>query len=38
MSPQVDTQELSMILPSLGNTINDIWDIVYGIGVDENSN
>lgn len=28
--PQVDTQELSIILPSLGNTISDIWDLVYG--------
>lgn len=34
-SPQVDTQELSMILPSLGNAMNDIWDTVYGVGVDE---
>lgn len=25
-----DIQELSIILPSLGNTINDIWDLVYG--------
>lgn len=25
-----DIQELSIILPELGNTISDIWDIVYG--------
>ena len=36
----VDTQELQMILPSLGNTISDIWDLVYGTGIgnDENEN
>ena len=36
----VDTQELQMILPSLGNTISDIWDLIYGrgIGNDENEN
>jgi hypothetical protein len=27
-----DIQEISIILPSLGNTINDIWNIVYGEG------
>lgn len=25
-----DTQELKIILPSLGNTISQIWDVVYG--------
>ena len=28
--PQIDTQELVMMLPSLGNTISEIWDLVYG--------
>lgn len=27
---QIDTQELSIILPSLGNTISDVWDLIYG--------
>lgn len=27
-----DTQELSIHLPSIGNTISDVWDIVYGEG------
>lgn len=27
---QVDTQELSIMLPSLGNSIAKIWDLVYG--------
>lgn len=26
----IDIQELRIILPSLGNTISDIWDIVFG--------
>lgn len=26
----IDTQELKIILPDLGNTISEIWDIVYG--------
>ena len=30
LKPQVDTQELSVMLPSLGNSIAHIWDIVYG--------
>lgn len=30
LKPQVDTQELSIMLPSLGNSIAEIWDIVYG--------
>lgn len=29
-TPQVDTQELSIMLPSLGDTISSIWDIVFG--------
>ena len=29
-SPDVDSQEISVMLPSLGDTISDIWDIVYG--------
>ena len=28
--PQVDTQELSILLPSIGNSIAQMWDIVYG--------
>lgn len=28
--PDVDTYELSMMLPSLGDTISDIWDLIYG--------
>lgn len=28
----VDTQELSMILPGIGNAISEMWDIVYGEG------
>lgn len=32
LTPQVDTQELSILLPSIGNTIASIWDIVYGGG------
>ena len=27
---QVDTQEISIMLPSIGNTISKVWDIVYG--------
>lgn len=27
---QVDIQELRIILPSLGNTISDIWDLAFG--------
>lgn len=30
MSVQPDIMEFSFILPSLGNAISDIWDIVYG--------
>ena len=28
----VDTQEISMVLPSIGNAISEMWDIVYGNG------
>lgn len=28
--PNVDTYEFSMMLPSLGDTISDIWDMIYG--------
>lgn len=35
MRPQVDTQELSIILPSIGNTIAKVWDVLYG-GLEEN--
>ena len=30
-----DTQEISMMLPSIGNAISDMWDVVYGTGVEE---
>ena len=33
-----DTYELSIILPSIGNTISSIWDIVYGLGEKESQN
>ena len=29
---QKDIQEFQIILPSLGNTVSDIWDIIYGHG------
>ena len=29
-TPQKDTQELSIMLPSLGNAVAAMWDIVYG--------
>lgn len=32
-----DVQELSIHLPSIGNTISDVWDIVYGKGEEENN-
>lgn len=34
---QVDTQEFKILLPSLGNTISDIWDIIYGYGTKVNA-
>lgn len=30
VTPQEDIQELSIMLPSLGNTIAEMWDLVYG--------
>ena len=30
LTPQVDTQELIIMLPSIGDAISDMWDIVYG--------
>lgn len=30
MEPLPDTQELSILLPSIGNTVASLWDIVYG--------
>ena len=35
LKPAVDTQELMVMLPSIGNTISEVWDLVYG-GVDTN--
>lgn len=29
-SPQVDTQEFMIMLPSIGNAIASVWDMVYG--------
>ena len=29
-TPEVDTQELSIMLPSIGDAISDVWDLVYG--------
>lgn len=28
--PQVDTQEFVLMLPSIGNTISSIWDLIFG--------
>lgn len=33
-SKQVDIQELKVILPSIGNTISQVWDLVYGYNTD----
>ena len=33
--PAVDTYELSIMLPSIGQTISDVWDIVYGGNVNK---
>lgn len=30
VSEQIDTQEISILLPALGNAISDVWDMVYG--------
>lgn len=35
VKPQADTQELSIILPSLGDSMAKIWNLIYG---DENAN
>lgn len=32
-----DVQEISMVLPSIGNAISDMWDIVYGDGNKEDN-
>ena len=29
-SPQIDTQELSIMLPSIGNSVAQMWDLIYG--------
>lgn len=29
-TPQIDTQELSILLPSIGDSVAKMWDIVYG--------
>ena len=29
-SAQVDTQEISIMLPAIGNTISAVWDLIYG--------
>lgn len=34
-SAQEDIQELSIMLPSIGNSIADMWDLIYGIGNDD---
>ena len=30
LKPQPDTQELSIMLPSIGDTVAKVWDLVYG--------
>ena len=30
LKPQTDTQELSIMLPSIGDTMANVWDLVYG--------
>ena len=37
MKPSIDTQELTVMLPSIGNTISKVWDLVYG-GLNTNDN
>lgn len=37
MKPAPDTQEMMVMLPSIGNAISKVWDIMYG-GVDTNDN
>ena len=34
-STHVDTKELSIQLPGIGNAISDFWDIVYGVKADK---
>jgi hypothetical protein len=29
-APDIDTQEISIMLPSIGNSIAGMWDIIYG--------
>ena len=29
---KIDTYELSMMLPSIGQAVSNLWDIVYGKG------
>lgn len=36
--PQIDTQELSILLPSIGNSVAKMWDIIYGDEKINNSN
>lgn len=36
--PREDIQELSIMLPSIGNSISKMWDIVYGVGDVTNEN
>lgn len=37
-SVQADTQEWQMIIPSLGNAVSKMWDLVYGVGADSEGN
>lgn len=37
MQPSIDTQELTVMLPSIGNTISKVWDLIYG-GLNTNDN
>jgi hypothetical protein len=30
-----DIQELSMILPSIGNSVSEMWNLIYGKGIGE---
>ncbi len=36
LNPDIDTYELSVMLPSIGDTISSVWDLVYG-GRDTNN-
>lgn len=33
---QADIQEFQILLPSLGNTISDVWDLIYGYNTNNN--